>query len=45
MIKMFEQIIAFAAEYTTTLFILMISAMIFLSVFGLRLVFTVNSVS
>jgi hypothetical protein len=33
MIKMFKQIIAFAAEYTTTLFILMISAMIFLSVF------------
>jgi cytochrome c biogenesis protein CcdA len=33
MIKMFEQIIAFAAGYTTTLFILMISAMIFLSVF------------
>jgi hypothetical protein len=45
MIKMFEQIIAFAAGYTATLFIIMISAMIFLSVFGLRLVFTVNSVS
>ena len=33
MIKMFEQIAALAAEYTTTLFILMILAMAFLSVF------------
>jgi hypothetical protein len=45
MIKMLEQIAALAAGYTATLFILMISAMILLSVFGLRLVLTVNSVS
>jgi hypothetical protein len=33
MIKMFEQMATFAAGYTATLFILMISAMIFLSIF------------
>jgi len=33
MIKIFEQTATLAAGYTTTLFILMISAMIFLSIF------------
>jgi len=33
MIEMFEQTAALAAGYTATLFILMISAMIFLSIF------------
>jgi len=33
MIKMFEQTAALAAGYTATLFILMILAMIFLSIF------------
>jgi hypothetical protein len=33
MIKMLEQIVALAAGYTATLFILIISAMIFISIF------------